>query len=86
MRHPTQDPKYGIENNALVNMATGKPIPLDEPVFMLRAKDIHAMKAILIYAELCTNDVHWAAVRKRAGEFLEFETNHKDKMKEPDTQ
>ena len=86
MIHPTQDPKYGIKNNKLVNMATGKPIPDDEPVMIFRAKDRKASDAIYDYVKKCENEEHRNAARDRWVEFRKFAENNPNQMKEPDTQ
>jgi hypothetical protein len=86
MIHPTQDPKYGIKDNKLVNMKTGKPIPDDEPVMLFRAKDINASDAIHSYAEECSNKKHVAAVMERWQAFSDFCDNNEEIMSEPDTQ
>lgn len=85
MRHATQDPKYDVENGMLVNAATGKPIPADEPVFILRAKDIHAIDTLYYYRNACENSDHAAAVEQRIEEFEDFTNTHLGFMKEPDT-
>ena len=86
MIHPTQDPKYGIKDNKLVNMKTGKPIPDNEPVMLFRAKDIRAADAILYYGQTCVNKEHFNAVGGRYMEFRNFAHNHRAQMREPDTQ
>lgn len=86
MIHTTQDPKYGIKDNKLVNMKTGKPIPDDEPVMIFRAKDKHASSAICNYMMDCKDLEHKSAVEKRWWQFCEFKENNPQKIKEPDTQ
>jgi len=91
----TQDPKYCIEVNftdgmtdvkaRLVNIATGDPIPEDEPVFMLRAKDVFAEQTIAYYLTLASQREHKAAIVERIGDFTEFRINNPDRMKAPDT-
>lgn len=85
MRTKTQDPKYDIENGKLVNATTGVPIPDDEPVFILRAKDVNASQTILNYARLCRNSDHKASVLYRFDQFCDFSSEHPERMKEPDT-
>jgi hypothetical protein len=86
MIHPTQDPKYGIKDNKIVNMKTGKPIPDNEPIFIFRAQDINASDVIHSYAEECSNAEHVKDVLKRWQEFYNFSYNNEELMKEPDTQ
>ena len=80
----TTDPKYNIAfgqggKPVLVNATTGKEI--EEPIFILRAKDKHAAAAIWSYLSRCENPEHQCAVFKRYEEFLEWQDT-----KEPDTQ
>lgn len=80
----TQDPKYDIENGRLVNAVTRVPIPEDEPIFILRAKDENARGAIDAYIHMCSNGAHIEAVIDRYKEFWQFATKHHERMKEPD--
>lgn len=82
----SQEPKYDAIAGQLVNRATREPIPNDEPVFVLRAKDVNAVYAIMHYRSLCLgNPDHYAAVDARVGDFLRFKEQHPDRMKKPDT-
>ncbi|MBX3610362.1 MAG: hypothetical protein KF871_10755 [Hydrogenophaga sp.] len=65
--------------------ATGKPIPDDEPVFVLRAQDVHAVNALLGYSVLLDNPEHRAAVEQRIKDFEAFRDANPDRMKFPDT-
>lgn len=102
MLYEFQDPKYQIEVVSvqkpgaaegtthtiarLVNRASGKPIPEDEPVFILRGQDRLAEHAIESYCELCVGSVPdtWKAVFARREEFTAFAGNHPGRMKWPD--
>lgn len=94
-RFKTQDPKYDIEVlldesgevhvSRLVNAATGIPIPEDEPIMLLRAKDKHALPTIYDYAERIADPEHGNAVFARAQEFHNFRERFPELMKEPDT-
>ena len=92
MRVKTQDPKYDIEIDAsgpetarLVNAATGKPIPDDEPIMIWRAQDKKAVGHIWNYADTCDNPTHCRIVEERAADFEAFAAEHPERMKEPDT-
>jgi len=80
----TQDPKYDIEDGKLVNSSTRKPIPDDEPIFILRAKDKNAVDAIEHYKTLCNNSEHRRSVAVRVWDFCGFSSENPDRMKEPD--
>jgi hypothetical protein len=90
-----QEPKYRIRSDgwsqgnlmpaALVNRASGKPIPADEPVFILRARDVHAHELLILYQQLCANAEHRKFVGKRIMDFARFASENPDRMKEPDS-
>lgn len=83
-----QEPKYttSSKDGRIVNRATGKPIPDDEPVFILRAKDVHATTALAAYLEEVYNDPeHSEAVQARIDAFDSFAAAHPERMKQPDT-
>ena len=87
-----QEPKYKIENGRLVNRQSNEPIPDDEPVFILRARDIHAVDVLERYLSLVATargphlDVeHYRAVKIRQAQFQLWAAKHPDRMKFPDT-
>jgi hypothetical protein len=82
-----QEPKYttGTRDGRIVNRATGKPIPDDEPVFILRAKDVHASAALAAYLRELEEIEHRAAVQARIDAFDAFAAAHPERMKYPDT-
>jgi hypothetical protein len=94
VRTKTQDPKYDIEDGKLINSATGTPIPEDEPVFLFRAKDVHALGTIHDYSkrvyesitsiEITSSD-HLCAINRRLNDFEKFKQDHPERMKQPDT-
>lgn len=85
MRTSTQDPKFDIENGAIINSSSGVPIPIDEPIFILRAKDIHAVKTLEFYLAQCANDHHKEVVQQRIDQFKDFSFRRAETLKEPDT-
>ncbi len=82
-----QEPKYttGGKDGRIINRATRKPIPDDEPVFILRAKDVIATEAIRAYHAAVTDPVHAQAVQLRLQAFEAFAAANRDRMKVPDT-
>ncbi len=80
-----QEPKYDAREGRLVNRHTGEPIPDEEPVFILRAKDRRAMVALTAYYAAITDPAHARAVAARIESFKAFALANPDKMKEPDT-
>lgn len=81
-----QEPKYEFINGAIWNRATGEPIPEDEPVFVLRGRDVHAVATLIKYSEMVETQEHAKAVWLRIEQFKKFRQDHPDRMKEPDTQ
>lgn len=81
-----QEPKYTTARNTgrLVNRDTGKPIPDDEPVFVIRAQDIHAVSALRWYRSVVQEPDQIAAVDKRIKAFQDFAAANPARMKEPD--
>lgn len=83
-----QEPKYEIKNGKLHNRQSGQQIPDDEPVFILRARDVYAFDAIADYfrhvVATCPSD-HREAVIKRMVQFHDWASNHPSRMKQPDT-
>lgn len=82
----TQEPKYttSTKDGRLVNRSTGKPIPDDEPVFILRAQDIHALPLLHTYLSLVREPDQKQAVTRRISDFEDFAVAHTERMKEPD--
>lgn len=79
-----QDPKFEFKEGQLVSRDSG-PVPKDEPVFILRARDSRAVAAMAYYQSICRDADHQAAVGKRIEDFERFERENPDRMKEPDT-
>lgn len=80
-----QERKYDAVDGKIVNRATGKPIPDDEPIIIFRAKDPHAVMAMAEYIDYCQNDQHKQVITGRMKDFLDFARNHPERMKEPDS-
>jgi len=81
----SQEPKYGIRDNRLYNRASGEFIPEDEPVFIFRARDVHAFSILAHYGNEVCNPAHASAILARVNDFKRFWNNNPDRMKEPDT-
>jgi hypothetical protein len=82
-----QEPKYTASSKTgrLVNRSTGIAIPDDEPVMVFRAKDKHAIGALMYYLQLCDNPDHRAVVKSRIQDFQAFAAANPERMKEPDS-
>lgn len=81
----TQEPKYTVDGDSIVNRASCQSIPADEPVFIMRARDKFAAGAIYNYALDCPPGPHREAVLKRFDDFSSFAKQHPARMKTPDT-
>lgn len=82
-----QEPKYttATKDGRITNRATGKPIPDDEPVFILRAKDHLATAALQAYLERIDDLEHATEVQKRIDAFDDFAAAHPERMSWPNT-
>jgi hypothetical protein len=80
-----QESKFGAAGDRLFNRSTGQLIPEDEPVFVLRAKDLHAITALRAYLSVCEDATHREAVARRIDQFELFADQHPERMKTPDT-
>lgn len=79
------DTKYDFSSGQMVNRETGEAIPDDEPMFILRARDIHARQAIMAYRSECEDEPHREACLNVARAFATFAQDHPERMKEPGT-
>lgn len=75
--------KYKIENNRLVRRADGVPVPDDEPLFIFRAQDRHALSILTAYNCLCRNLDYKANVTKSIKDFQAFAEKFPERMIEP---
>lgn len=54
--------KYAFLNNRIISLASLKPIPADEPVFILRAQDVSAQRTLQTYRAFCETDAQRASI------------------------
>lgn len=80
-----QEPKYSSDQGGIFNRQSGEYIPHDEPVFILRARDKHAVEAISYYYDIVGDAHHAQVVMARREQFHAFAKEHPERMKEPDT-
>lgn len=80
------DGKFRIEGEKILNPA-GVEIPEDEPLFLLRARDIHALKALVAYRQECRmgqcNDYQMRGIDIAIELFCQFRAAHPERLKEP---
>lgn len=78
--------RYVPVDNKLVNTVTGEEIPKDEPVFILRAKDAHALTVLMQYSARCTEEQQRTDMAELMGSFVKWRMKHDNKVKEPGSQ
>lgn len=71
----------------LIKRSNEDPVPDDEPIFILRARDHLAVQALEYYYLIsrkdgCT-DYHLEGLRQQIALFRDFAEDHKDRMKQP---
>lgn len=75
--------KYKIQDGKLVKRIGEKPVPDDEPLFILRAKDRKALPALVAYNMILDNLDQKAEVNKTINDFRRFQEQNPEKMGEP---
>ncbi len=80
------DGKFSTDGTGLFNTVSGERIPDDEPLFILRARDHHALAAIHAYQGVCEpecNGLHLAGIQQVREKFCRFAAEHPERMKQP---
>ncbi len=81
------DGKYEARDGQIVKKLTGEPIPEDEPIFILRARDRLALGAIAKYYEAAVLDncteYHLHGIHSAIVAFGEFTQRYPERMKQP---
>lgn len=80
-----QEPKYSSDQGGIFNRQSGEYIPHDEPVFILRARDKHAVQTLQFYSDMAKDEHHRSVVDTRIEQFAAFKHGQPERMKEPDT-
>lgn len=79
--------KFEIKENRLVKKSNGEAIPDDEPVFVLRARDVLAIALLASYYDLSMeqgcNSYHMDMLRRTTEAFVQFASDHPERMKQP---
>lgn len=78
--------KYDIVG--AINKTTSERIPDDEPVFLVRAKDIVSFDLLLAYLVMCQEEgcsqSHLRGIVSAIHKFNEWQSVHRDSMRTPD--
>lgn len=75
--------KYKIKDGRIVKRKNEVPIPDDEPLFILRAKDRKALTTLVAYNMILDNLDQKAEVTKSINDFRDFQEKNPEKMREP---
>lgn len=79
-----QEPKYDTNaDGKIVNRATGKVIPDNEPVMIFRAKDARALFGLKGYLDACNDPAFRAVVKRRIADFEAFQKANPELVREP---
>lgn len=80
-----QDEKYGT---VLVDENGHTPFGDDEPIFILRGRDINALKTLDAYADICNESgsppTHFAAILNVRQRFSDWQASNPELTKTPD--
>ncbi len=80
--------KFKIGYNSIGELAIGidggDVIPDDEPIFIIRARDKHAIMALAKYASECRHGQQVKEIFIRIQEFKKWREENADKVQEPD--
>ncbi len=69
---PRQAGKYEIDIGRIKNCETKEVIPKREPIFILRAHDVHAIHTLIAYMEACETPEQKEGVSRRLAEFCKY--------------
>ena len=78
---------HAPEDLQLINLVSGEAIPDDEPLFLLRGRDVLALPLLKHYAQLSgtigCNSLHMEGLRLLINTFNAFRNQHPERMKQP---
>jgi hypothetical protein len=82
------DSKFAIDDNGKIfKKSNGEIVPEDEPLFLLRARDVLALPLLLKYRKLSEedgcNDYHFENLDATIAKFEKFAREHPERMKQP---
>jgi hypothetical protein len=80
------DGKFGTTGD-IIKVSNGEVLPLDEPLFLIRARDWLAVKLLETYWQISVdngcNDYHFAGLGASLDAFRRFAIEHPERMKQP---
>lgn len=78
---------FHVEGGRLVKTSNGEPVPLDEPLFIIRGRDMLGVPIIAMYMQMAEregcNDYLLAGVKQVLDSFARFAFEQASKMKQP---
>jgi len=79
--------RFHLEGEEIIKTSNGDPIPHDEPLLILRARDRLAIPILKIYQQLAIvdgcNDWFMGELAKTLKQFEDFAKLHPERMKQP---
>jgi hypothetical protein len=81
------DTKFAVMGDEIIKTTNGEVLPLEEPLFLMRARDWLAIPALRKYRELAVadgcNDYLLEGIDENIRKFTEFQTKYPERMKQP---
>ena len=74
---------WNKQKGVFENRVSGEPIPKEEPILILRARDNHSVSVLRFYRKLVQDFHHFQALSDRINEFEAYRTVYPERMKEP---
>lgn len=79
--------RFSVDGDEIIKTSNGEPIPHDEPLLILRARDRLAIPLLKIYQQLSIidgcNDWFLSEQKITIDEFEHFALMHPERMKQP---
>jgi len=79
--------RFSVDGDEIIKTSNGEPIPHDEPLLVLRARDRLALPLLRIYQQLSIvdgcNDWFLGEQQTTIAQFEAFARDHPDRMKQP---
>ena len=82
------DSKFAVSiDGQIYKKSNDEIVPGDEPLFLLRGRDVLAIPLLIEYFEITKkagcNDHHYFKLGETTGKFVKFESEHPERMKMP---
>lgn len=81
------DGKFHIDGDQIIKTSNGDPIPEEEPLILIRARDYLALPLLKYYAVLSKqdgcNDFHMEGIERVIEKFERFQMRYPERMKQP---